>query len=37
MFNIRALEDHDIPLMVTAFSQIGWNKPASRLGSLGGR
>ena len=29
MFNIRALEDHDIPLMVTAFSQIGWNKPAS--------
>ena len=29
MFNIRALEDHDIPLIVAAFSQIGWNKPAS--------
>ena len=29
MFKIRALEDYDIPLMANAFSQIGWNKPAS--------
>src|SRR5258708_33600782 len=29
MVKIRKLEDHDISLMVTAFSQIGWNKPAS--------
>lgn len=29
MFKIRLIEEHDIPLMVSAFSQIGWNKPAT--------
>ncbi len=29
MFEIRALKKQDIPLMVTAFTTIGWNKPAS--------